>query len=174
MCCIVVLYCIVLYCCIVLLYCIVVLYCCIVLLYLLLYCIAYCIVVSYCCVVLYCLIVSYCFIVLLYRIVVLYCIVLYPGSERIMDVTLGRRRNSNLGQGSEVKVPCSSNNLPCFNIWNVYCVPVSELQQGENWRTVTYRQEVLSVCLAGRLVKKCLLFSRSYVMASRNYGKFGG
>jgi len=104
----------------------------------------------------------------------LYCIVLYPGSERIMDVTLGRRRNSNLGQGSEVKVPCSSNNLPCFNIWNVYCVPVSELQQGENWRTVTYRQEVLSVCLAGRLVKKCLLFSRSYVMASRNYGKFGG
>jgi len=34
--------------------------------------------------------------------------------------------------------------------------------------------ECLVVCVARRLVKKCLLFSRSYVKASRNYGKFWG
>ena len=40
-------------------------------------------------------------------------LLLYPGRERIVDVALWRGRNSNLGQGLEVKVPCSSNNSPC-------------------------------------------------------------
>jgi len=40
--------------------------------------------------------------------------VLYPGRERIVDVALWRGRNSNLGQGSELKVPGSSNNTPCW------------------------------------------------------------
>ena len=53
---------------------------------------------------------------------------LYPGRECIVDVALWRGRNSNLGQGSEFKVPCSSNNWS----WEVYCILVSELQQGDN------------------------------------------
>jgi hypothetical protein len=34
---------------------------------------------------------------------------LYPGREHTVDVALWRGRNSNLSQGLEVKVPCSSN-----------------------------------------------------------------
>ena len=41
-------------------------------------------------------------------------------------------RISNLGQGSEVKVPSSSNNWTMLNILEVYSILVSGLQQGEN------------------------------------------
>ena len=54
----------------------------------------------------------------------------YPGRERVLDVALWKGGNSKLGQGSEVKVPCSSNNSPCW--WEVCFILVSELKQGEN------------------------------------------
>ena len=53
-----------------------------------------------------------------------------PGRQRIVDVAVGRRRSSNLGQDSEVNVAYSSNNSSYGRYMGVYYVRVSELPQG--------------------------------------------